>query len=111
MLMGVLRLSPRLLKIPLTLALCCPPGIAQNADAKSLFEQGNAAMRRGDAAGAVQDFQEFLRLEPGSAEGYFNCGLALQAAGQLQEALTALHKAASLQPSLRGVRLFTGIVN
>jgi tetratricopeptide (TPR) repeat protein len=111
MLMGVSRLSPRLLKISLALTLCCPPGIAQIPNAKSLFEQGNAAMRRGDAAEALHDFQEFLRQEPGSAVGYFNLGLALQSAGQLPEALAALHKAASLQPSLHGVRLFTGIVN
>jgi tetratricopeptide (TPR) repeat protein len=111
MLMGVLRLSTRLLEIALTLALCCPPGIPQNVDPRSLFGLGNAAMRRGDAAEAVHDFQEFLRLEPASAEGYFNLGLALQSAGLLQEALPALHKAAVLRPSLRGVRLFTGIVN
>jgi tetratricopeptide (TPR) repeat protein len=109
--MGVLGLSLRLLKIGLILALCSPFGIAQNANEKSLFEQGNAAMRGGNAAEAVRDFQEFLRLEPGSAEGYFNLGLALQSAGQLQEALTALHKAVAVQPGLRGVRLFTGIVN
>jgi tetratricopeptide (TPR) repeat protein len=107
----VFRLLLWPLKIAPVLILCCSLGIAQNADAKSLFGRGNAAMRRGAAAEAVHDFQEFLRLEPGSAEGYFNLGLALQSAGQLQEALTALHKAAALQPSLRGVRLFTGIVN
>ena len=111
MLMGVLRSSLLLLKIALILALCCPLGMAQNADAKSLFERGNAAMRGGNAAEAVHDFQEFLRLDPGSAEGYFNLGLALQSAGQLQDALVALRKAAALQPSLHGARLFTGIVN
>jgi tetratricopeptide (TPR) repeat protein len=109
--MGVLRLTPQPMRVVLILVLCCPPGIAQNADAKSLFERGNAAMRGGNAAEAVRDFQQFLGLEPGSAEGYFNLGLALQSAGELPEALTALHKAASLKPSLRGVRLFTGIVN
>ena len=111
MLMGVLRLSTRLLKIALTLALFCPLGTGQSADAKSLFEQGNAAMRSGNATDAVRDFHEFLRLDPGSAEGYFNLGLALQSAGQLQDAFIALHKAAALQPGLRGIRLFTGIVN
>ncbi|MFZ3339987.1 MAG: tetratricopeptide repeat protein [Terriglobales bacterium] len=107
----VFRLLLWPLEIALVLTVCCSLGIAQNADAKSRFEQGNTAMRTGNAADAVHDFQEFLRLEPGSAEGYFNLGLALQSAGQLQEALTALHKAAALQPNLRGVRLFTGIVN
>jgi tetratricopeptide (TPR) repeat protein len=111
MLMGVARPSSRLLMIALTLTLFCQPGIAQVENARSLFEQGNAAMRRGDAAEAVRDFQQFVRQQPGSAEGYFNLGLALESAGQLQDALTALHKAASLQPNLHGVRLFTGIVD
>ena len=68
-------------------------------------------MRRGAALEAVRDFQQFLQLQPGSAEGYFNLGLALQSAGQLQDALAALHKAASFEPTLRGLLLFTGIVD
>jgi tetratricopeptide (TPR) repeat protein len=111
MLRGVLHLSSKTLMFVLGLTLCCPPGISQNSHAKSAFERGNDAMRQGDAAEAVRDFQQFLRLQPGSAEGYFNLGLALQSAGQLPEALAALHKAASLQPGLRGIHLFTGIVN
>lgn len=111
MLRVVFRLSSRLLTIALVLTLCCQLGMAQDGDAKSWFERGNAAMRKGDAAAAVRDFQQFLRLQPGSAEGHFNLGLALESAGQMDEALTALHKAASLEPGLRGVRLFLGIVN
>jgi tetratricopeptide (TPR) repeat protein len=111
MLRVVFRPSSQLLTIALVLILCCQVGIAQDVDAKSWFEQGNAAMRKGDAAEAVRDFQQFLRLQPGSAEGHFNLSLAFESAGQLDEALTALHKAASLEPGLRGVRLFLGIVN
>src|ERR1700734_1101121 len=111
MLMGVFRPSLRLLPIALVLILCRQFGIAQDGDAKAWFEQGNDALRKGNATDAVRDFQEFLRLQPGSAEGYFNLGLALQSAGKLDESLTALRKAASLQPGLHGVRLFTGIVN
>jgi tetratricopeptide (TPR) repeat protein len=111
MLMVVYGPSSRLLTIALVLIVCCQIGIAQNDDAKTWFEQGNEAIRKGNAAEAVRDFQEFLRLRPGSAEGYFNLGLALQSASQLQESLTALGTAASLQPGLHGLRLFTGIVN
>jgi tetratricopeptide (TPR) repeat protein len=111
MLADVFRLSLRPLKIALVLHLCCQFGIAQDGNAKTWFEHGNDALRKGDAADAVHDFQEFLHLHPGSAEGYFNLGLALQAAGQLDESLTALRKAASLQSGLHGVRLFSGIVN
>jgi tetratricopeptide (TPR) repeat protein len=111
MLMVVYGPSSPLLTIALVLIVCCQIGIAQNDDAKTWFEQGNEAIRKGNATEAVRDFQEFLRLRPGSAEGYFNLGLALQSASQLQESLTALGKAASLQPGLHGLRLFTGIVN
>jgi tetratricopeptide (TPR) repeat protein len=111
MLMVVFDPSSRLLTIALVLILCWQLGIAQDGDGKTWFEQGNDALRKGNATDAVRDFQEFLRLQPGSAEGYFNLGLALQSAGRLDESLTALRKAASLQAGLHGVRLFTGIVN
>jgi tetratricopeptide (TPR) repeat protein len=111
MLMVVFGPSSRWLTIALVLILCCALGIAQDGAAKAWFEQGNDAIRKGNASGAVRDFQEFVRLRPGSAEGYFNLGLALQAASQLDESLAALRKAASLEPGLHGVRLFAGIVN
>src|ERR1700678_2686425 len=111
MLRIVFHLSLRSLTIALVLILCCQLGIAQDGDANSLFEQGNDALRNGNAGDAVRDFLEFLRLRPGSAEGYFNLSLALQSASQLDESLAALRKAASLQPGLHGVRLFAGIVN
>lgn len=112
MLVAVSHLLSRLLTIALIL-VCCQVVLAQDesSDASSLFEKGNSAMRRGDAAKAADDFRQFLRLQPDSAEGYFNLGLALQSAGELSPALTALHKAASLQPGMHGVQLFTGIVD
>jgi len=111
MLMVVFRPSSRLLTIALLLILGRQFGIAQDGDAQARFEQGNDALRKGNATDAARDFQEFLRLQPDSAEGYFNLGLALQSAGQLNDSLAALRKAASLEPGLHGVRLFTGIVN
>jgi tetratricopeptide (TPR) repeat protein len=100
----------RLLTIALFLILCCQPGIAQDGDANAWFEQGNVALRKGDTAAAVGDFEKFVRLQPSSAEGYFNLGLAFESDGQLEKSRTALLKAASLQPALHGVGLFTGIV-
>jgi tetratricopeptide (TPR) repeat protein len=100
-----------LLTITSVLTVCCQLGIAQRDDEKSLFEQGNVALRRGDAAEAVSDFQRFSRQQPNSVEGHFNLGLALQSAGQWEESLAELHKTSSLQPGMRGVRLFSGIAN
>jgi Flp pilus assembly protein TadD len=111
----MLKAVSRLFSWPLTallaLAFCSQSVIAQTGDANSLLSQGNSAMRKGDAAEAVRNFQQFLKLQPSSAEGYFNLGLALESNNQFNDALTALHKAASLQPGLRGVQLFTGIVD
>jgi len=106
----------RLLFRPLTLALILVSwqvsySQGQPDSARSFFEKGQNALRRGDGAEAVDDFREFLRLQSDSAEGYFNLGLALESAGQFDSSLTAFHKAASLQPAMRGVRLFSGIVD
>jgi tetratricopeptide (TPR) repeat protein len=111
MLMVVFGPSSRLLTIGLVLILCCYLGTAQDGDAKSFFDQGNDALRKGDSAEAIHNFRRFLRLQPSSAVGHFNLGLALEPAGQWEEALTELHKAASLQPGLHSIRLFTGIVD
>jgi tetratricopeptide (TPR) repeat protein len=101
---------PRRTVAVLFLALCSSLAFGQNQSSNSAFEQGIAAMRSGDAAQAASDFQQFLRSHPGSAEGYFNLGLALEQLGQFEPSLTALQKAGSLQPDMRGVGLFTGIV-
>ena len=111
MLSFVLRLTSRSLAITLALALTSQLARAQDAGAKSAFEQGTEALRKGDAATAVQDFRQFVRQQPASAEGHFNLGLALQSASQFDESLAELHKAAALQPALHGLQLFTGIVN
>jgi tetratricopeptide (TPR) repeat protein len=97
--------------IALVFALCSEPAISQTVNTDSLLEQGNNAMRRGDVTEAIRDFTDFTHGSPNSAVGYFNLGLALQQGGHLEESLAALHKAQTLQPSLRGVQMFTGIVN
>jgi tetratricopeptide (TPR) repeat protein len=97
--------------IALAVAFSSEPGISQTAKAGSLLEQGNSAMRRGDLTEAIRDFTDFTHSSPNSGVGYFNLGLALEQAGHLDESLAALRKAQSLQPTLRGVQMFTGIVN
>jgi tetratricopeptide (TPR) repeat protein len=107
----VFGLSSRLLTIALVWTFFCPLGVAQDGGAKSFFDQGNNALRKGDATEAVRDFRQFLQLQPGSAEGHFNLGLALQSANELDESLAEFRKAASLQPGMHGIHLFTGIVS
>lgn len=112
----LMDVSRFLLLGPLTITLImlsCQLAHAQSPtkDAQLLFNRGNSALRRGDAAEAVEEFRQFVRLEPKSAEGYFNLGLALQSIGKLAPALDALRKAVSLQPGMRGAHLFIGIVD
>ena len=109
---AVLRLSFYLSCLTLVLSLChILLAQGQGNDARALFEKGSRAMRNGNAIEAADDFRQFLRLQPKSPEGSFNLGLALQAAGELDRALSAFQKAASLQPEMRGVHLFSGMVN
>jgi tetratricopeptide (TPR) repeat protein len=97
--------------LALAFAVSAQSGVSQTEAAASLLQQGSSAMRRGDTAEAIRDFSEFTRQQPGSAMGYFNLGLALEQGGQPQAALAALHKARSLEPSLRGIPLFMGITS
>jgi tetratricopeptide (TPR) repeat protein len=107
----MLRLLFRPCAVALALAVTSPTGVAQTEDAASLLQQGTSAMRRGDTTEAIRDFTQFTQRQPSSAPGYFNLGLALEQGGQPEAALAALDKARSLQPSLRGIPLFTGIAN
>jgi tetratricopeptide (TPR) repeat protein len=115
MLPDVIRSFTRSLTLCLSVIAICPAvfistSFAQESSPRLIFEQGNAAMRKGDTAEAIRDFQQFVSAQPSSAVGYFNLGLALEQAEQLTESLAALRKAASLDPALRGVPLFSGIV-
>jgi tetratricopeptide (TPR) repeat protein len=107
----MLRLLIRPCALALAFAVSSRSGVSQTEAAASLLQQGTSAMRSGDTAEAIRDFREFTQRQPSSAMGYFNLGLALEQGGQPEAALAALHKAKSLEPSLRGIPLFTGITN
>jgi tetratricopeptide (TPR) repeat protein len=66
-------------------------------------------MRSGDWDTAVASFSHATQIQPGSAEGHFNLGLAQLSRGRYQEAIASLDKAATLAPKLRGAHLFLGI--
>lgn len=104
---NTLRIAAAALAVSLMLSVT--PLHAQT-DARAAFNAGNAALRAGHAKQAVSDFEQFTHAEPGVAIGWFNLGLAQEQAGQLDDSLVALDHAAKLDPTLRGVNLFRGIV-
>ena len=78
--------------------------------ARQAMQQGGAAMAAGNFSGAIAAYQSVTERMPKFAEGYFNLGLALEQADQLDDAHAALEKAIELKPTLRGANLFLGIV-
>jgi tetratricopeptide (TPR) repeat protein len=74
------------------------------------MRQGAEAMKASNFGAAVTAYTEVTGKMPQFAEGYFNLGLALQAAGKLDEAGASLKKSLQLKPSLRGANLFLGIL-
>ncbi len=68
-------------------------------------------MSAGHFSDAVAAYTEVTHRLPDFAEGYCNLGLALEEAGNLDDARTAFESALRLKPALRGANLFLGIVD
>lgn len=68
--------------------------------AYTVFRRGLARKGLKDAAGAVADFGEAIRLNPKFAKAYYERGLLLQAAGKTDEAAADLKRAGELDPAL-----------
>ncbi len=71
-------------------------------DARQLFDQGNAARRRGDAAAAARAYEQLLANHPGDARSglaAFELGrLRMDRLGDLHGAVAALRRAVTLAP-------------
>src|SRR5277367_5100440 len=78
---------------------------AQDSDPDALFNQGNSAMRSGDFVSAADAYRRVTELRPAFPEGFFSLGLALEQSHQYADAVTALRKARTLKPTLKGVNL------
>jgi len=83
---------------------------ATTATVREEMRQGAEAMTSGNFSAAISEYTAVTREMPAFAEGYFNLGLALHQAGQLDDARAALEKALRLKPDLRGANLFLGII-
>jgi tetratricopeptide (TPR) repeat protein len=78
---------------------------------RQALAQGAADMAAGNFPSAVRDYTDAAHAAPQFAEAYLNLGLALQQAGQMDAARTALEKSLQLKPEMRGANLFLGIID
>jgi tetratricopeptide (TPR) repeat protein len=86
------------------------PSTAAAVDPQRLFEQGEAALKANDLAGAERCFRAVLRLDPQAASAYANLGVVDMRRRQWQDALKMLHKAQRLAPQMSGIQLDIGLV-
>jgi tetratricopeptide (TPR) repeat protein len=68
------------------------------ADTRQLLQGGIARVQQGDAAGALADFRQAVRLWPDCAEAWNNCGLVLHLLQRSQEAVADFDRALSIRP-------------
>ncbi len=74
--------------------------IVDKFNAAAHFNRGRVRYDRGDAAGALSDFEIAIRLNPRHAEAYDCRGSAFQAMGDLSSAIESFNKAIQLNPAL-----------
>ncbi|MGO9123504.1 MAG: tetratricopeptide repeat protein [Terriglobales bacterium] len=83
---------------------------AANVDPQKLFEQGEAALKGNDLAGAERAFKGVLAVNPEVAGAYANLGVIAMRRKQWPQALERLRKAGRLAPQVAGIRLNIGLV-
>lgn len=88
--------------------LAAPPLAAQTAP--SPYDQGVAARRAGDAAGAATLLEQAVRDTPGSADARVQHGYALLALGRLDEAERAFAEALRLAPTYDDARVGQALI-
>lgn len=69
------------------------------------YEQGVAARHAGDAARAVELLSQVVAAEPENSDAQLQLGLALMAAGRLEEAEAALRRTLALAPGYDDARI------
>jgi len=74
------------------------------------FEDGQAALQRGDLDAAERDFKSVLAVDPKAGPAYTNLGVIAMRRKNWDEAVRLLRKAERLQPNEPGIRLNLGLV-
>jgi tetratricopeptide (TPR) repeat protein len=103
--------------IPLLVAYCflARPGMVvavtldSQAEARSLFEEAQAAKARGDLGMAEKKYLEVIRLVPDHATAYHNLGITYFTERKYEDAAAALQKAVKLSPQLAPAHIMLGL--
>jgi tetratricopeptide (TPR) repeat protein len=81
-----------------------------SADVLTHIQAGDAALKAGDLAGAVQAYQAGLAIDPKSADANFAIGNVYEQEGRLNDAQAAYQAALSSRPDMVGARSNLGVI-
>ncbi len=71
---------------------------ARDEEIRTLLKDAIKLSKRKDTDGAIDKFNQVIRLDPQNAEAFFSLGVIYESKGQLDQALTAYHKAHDSNP-------------
>jgi len=79
------------------LVFLCVPAFGQMT-ANDWFDQGNALALQGNFSGAINAYEEAIRLDPQYFRAWNNMGFLLREVGRYDEALSAFDRAVEIDP-------------
>ncbi len=71
---------------------------ARDQEIRTLLKDGIKLSKRKEFDGAVDKFNQVIRLDPQNAEAFFSLGVIYESKGQLDQALTSYNQAADINP-------------
>jgi len=71
---------------------------ARDLEIRTLMKDAIKLSKRKEMDGAVDKFNQVIRLDPQNAEAFFSLGVIYESKGQLDQALTAYHQAHDVNP-------------
>ncbi len=80
-------------------------------DATTYLDRGFERLEKGDYQGAIEDFNQFLKIKPNNAYVYVGRGLARFSLEQYQAAKTDFDKALEITPDVAYAHFFRGLTN
>jgi tetratricopeptide (TPR) repeat protein len=103
-----------LLLLASALASCSAAACAQSSDAtdtpvERLYAAAKMAQRQGDAAGAILNYEELIRIAPDVTPAYNNLGMLYLGERQYPKAAEVLRKGLSLDPKMTSASALLGI--
>ncbi len=83
---------------------------AGDVNPQTRWNLAQSLAEKGDLAGAIEQYRQFVQLQPNSAEGHFALGHTLVAAGSTADAIPHLQRALELDPGLEDPHATLGVI-